>query len=52
MCKAALVSCSTFVGSDQESRVPNVRYWHLADVNDEAADVCLGVQSGRRHSAL
>jgi hypothetical protein len=29
------------------SAVHDGRYWHLADLNREASDVCYGVQSGR-----
>jgi hypothetical protein len=48
MCKAALVSCSTFVGSDQKPRMPNVRYWHTADLKAEAEHVSFLTESGRR----
>jgi hypothetical protein len=33
-------------------RHANDRYWHLADLDAQAADVCLRVQSGRAQVAF
>ncbi len=32
--------------ADLDDEPRDVRYWHLADLNAEAADFCLGVQTG------
>lgn len=43
-CKAAVVSCSTFVGSDQRPSVPVVRFWHLTGIEAAAGNVRFGAE--------